>query len=467
MYFLEELKKQPIFLIAILILVLIVAFFAEIQALHQPHVKTLYKRELFFLEIAFVVLVLLSRNITFPYVKRFPGVLVVLAVFWGVWSLFSALDAINPLVALYTYTEHLTLVLFAFSVYALAQKYKNTREILLWIILLGFAVYCLFFGWSYFLVENYNHEIKFASTFDDVGFRNIRHLGYYFAIGLVVATGMGAGLGYYYGKAALWVGVILSVVAWGLLFWAGGRGPLVAFFVSAGVIVFLNGGMRKNRQFITFVIITCFVGACVSLLIPGGYGIDYLLGKFLWMPEDVSALVDVEKTPSKRIEMWLTCLGDIKNNPFLGIGQNNFRYGCGQDFPMTLHPHGVHVQAPLEWGVPGAIAFFLFGGTLLRQTFLGIKKNQTGESFRLVPLWGVLFLLVASGYDGILYQRYTLMFFVLFVAMMMPDKKDFISEAACKTNSRVVYYGLLFFVLILLIILAIADFQFIVEYHEL
>lgn len=463
----EELKKQPLFFLSITVLVLIVAFFAEMQGLHQPHVKTIYKRELFFLELAFVVLVILNREITFPSVKNFPGLLVALAAYWGVWSLFSAVDAIRPLLALYTYAEHLTLVLFSFSVYALIRKFKYSREILLWVILLGFCFYCLFFGGSYFLFENYNPEINFAATFDEVGFRNIRHLGYYFAIGLVVATGMGVGLGHYYGKAALWIGAVLSVVAWALIFWAGGRGPLVAFFVSLGLIIFLNGGFRQSKQLLLFVAITCFIGAFGSLLIPGGYGIDYLIGKLLWVPEDFSTLIEVEKTPSKRIEMWLTCLNEIKNNPFFGIGQNNFRYGCGKGFPLTLHPHGVHIQAPLEWGIPGAVAFFLLGGAMLWRTFMNVNAAQEGESYALIPLWGVLMLLVASGYDGILYQRYSLMFFALFLAMMMPVKDDLKSDGVRKEDGRLVYYGLLFFVLLLLMILAVADFQFVVEYYEL
>lgn len=459
-------RMRPIFILYAAVLILIVALFAEIQGLHKPYVvSSIYKREVFFLELMFVILVMLDRKVVFPDITKLYRPTVLLCGLWLSWSFFSALSGVNQPLALYTFAEHIVLVLFSISVYSVIQSFKQIDEKIIWLILAGFFVYCVFLFWTHFLGGDVRRE-SFAVSLIEVGFRNIRHLGYYLAIVLVVATGVGAGLSIYTGRLSLWISGIVASLAWGLIFWLGGRGPIVSFFVTLPFVVYLFYDVTQIRKILLFVSVTCLFGALLSWFMPYGYGLDYILSRFLGSTEVLTS-EGIDVTQSGRLKIWAACSNDVIQNPLFGLGQNGYRSGCGSDFPGSSQPHGFHIQALLDWGVPGALFFALFVVVLLRRAFRESKTSLSAMQRLMIPYWGVLMLLVFSLFDGVLFQRFSLMFFALFLAMTMPVSVNKDQESFTQNDNRVFYLSMLFAVVSIMLFLRLTGYPLTVEYIKI
>jgi O-antigen ligase len=453
--------RQPLLVLGLAVLILIVAFFPEIQGLYKPYVgSSLQKRELFVLELAFVILILLNRRISFPDVKQISsGVMIAVGV-WLLWSLLAAVNAEFRLLALLTYAEHLALLLFGVSLYALLDRYKWAKEWLLWVILAGFVVYCLFLVAFYFPGIDKLSLHSFITSFIEAGFRHIRHVGYYLAVVLVITTGIGVARANLRSVRILCGG--LSIIAWGLLFWLGGRGPLVALLLTFPLFVYLAGSWANRYQLTLFFVITLVFGAAFSLLIPGGFGIDFLLVRLFPGMGELGGYEYLDRFSSARISIWLACTVDIVNHPFFGLGQNNYGLGCGREFGGTSQPHGFHIQALLDWGVVGAVSFALFVFMLMKSAYSNVKTQAVQGQIAGTALWGASMLLLFSGYDGILFQRFSLMFFAVFVVLALPESKP-VSESE-KKDGRSVFVVLLLMVVAILLWLSTKGYAISPEY---
>lgn len=75
-------------------------------------------------------------------------------------------------------------------------------------------------------------------------------------------------------------------------------------------------------------------------------------------------------------------------NPFLGIGPNNFRFLCSDPLYLasfnscSTHPHSITFQILAELGIFGFIAVFsVFGYFFYKSFILALSKNYSHESF--------------------------------------------------------------------------------------
>lgn len=457
--------KSPVTFLSFLVLTLLVATFAEIQGFVQPFLSNSGKRELFFLELAFVVLTVLNRQVRFPRLVPLYSAQLILLGFWLVWSLFSAINGVFPVHALFKYAEHITLVLFAYALSALILSYDGAKKWVLQVALIGFFIYLIYLFFFYFMQEGYESEVPFALTFYEVGFSNIRYLAYYLLVGAILGSAAiadeGNGFGNFF-SGIVWVCV---VGAWALLFWAGGRGPVLAFAVSLAVLVYAQGGVRNSYRLLKVVSISMLIGAVLSFIIPGSYGLLYLLDRLIWWDTGKDAVIFAEQLrmiSNSRITMWLACVDDITANPWFGIGQNSFTYSCGKEF-YSKQPHGIHVQALLDWGWPGALAFFLFIAGVLRRGFRQVKAVG-GQSFiQTGAFWALQALVISSFYDGIFVLHFSLMFIVLFMVLILISMDGWQSGSDNDNGARRLVGFMLIFVVGILIYAAFNNYPLVIE----
>lgn len=457
--------KRPILLLSLSLLVLMVAFFPELNGLHKPYVtSSLMKRELFVVELVFIMTVLLDRDVRFPSPAGLPGWVLVTMMLWLVWTFLAALQAQSHLLALMTYAEHVTLLLFAVALHAMCDRYAWLKPVLLWLIVLGFAAFFVFMLIHYFPSAETFSGRYFITSMTGIGFRNIRHFGYYGGIALLVSIGLASYLSGAGKSLAYAACIIVASLAWMLLFWVGGRGPLVALLVPFPLFLLVVANDANAIKPVMFVLITLVVGALLSYLLPGGYDFHSLLGRFSVTGVEGGAAEAINNLSSNRLTIWRACVEDVMSNPLFGLGQNNYIYGCGDRVaPGSSQPHGSHIQLLLDWGIVGAIFFVAFISWYFRKAYSNLKQAGAAGYVAAISAWGVLMLLVFSAYDGTLFQRYSLMYFVLFLVLAVHPVKSR-EPAAEQEDNRNIYGALLLFVIMIVAWLATKGYPITPEY---
>jgi hypothetical protein len=461
----DKSQAGVLFVPAVFFLILILAFFPEIQGLFNVHVSSsIYKREVFLIELLFVIFVIFNKHIKYPEITTAPRVVVVAFSLWVVSSAVSALLSVIGSLSILTYAEHLTHLLFALSVYSFVRKHMFLYKYALIVPVLGFAAYCIFFLFSYLLDSDLSSpgsgRYIFPTSLTEVGFRHIRHFGYYLSIIVVAALGVVHQCQYNFRRPLVLLGLLALTLSWMFMAWIGGRGPFFAIALSLLVVAFLFR-INEYKALLFTAGVTFIIGTGLSFYLPDtGFGIGYMLQRWfsLRLGFDVEGL---NAFSSSRLMIWKECLSDIAENPYFGVGQNGFLSTCRLRIsPAITQPHGFHIQSLLDWGVFGSL-FFLTA--LISLLYYAYKKNNSQyaelSTTRLFVFWSVIMLLVYSSIDGIMFQRYTLAFFAFYMGLLQIDipKPEYADEMVQTSLGSFPYRILLY------IILGIIGYHLIIE----
>ncbi|MGB5096943.1 MAG: O-antigen ligase family protein [Porticoccaceae bacterium] len=334
--------------------------------------------------------------------RRDPRVAVPRVVVWagGLWLLlgaFSVTASAHQAPALLRQLEWTVYAALAAVLVIAFYDRARTAEVFLWTLLAGVVVAIAAIAWRWCVLDD---PRSYDWIWGAVPFIHIRHLGYYLAAGTAAALYpcLAPGSGLRQGAGFALLTLVLAA-----LFWAGGRGSVLAILVAMPLVLCLAPATPEKRRLLIalpFILVGAYGLAAVFQVDNPAMGLSLFHGR---------APGDIDDLSSGRVALWLSVLPRLLDSPWLGVGPDN--YGFLADKPaMPTQPHSFVLQALLDWGLPG--------GGLLLLTVLGLCLWLVGFFWRgraaalpVAPLvvFGVLVAILAYGLiDGSLYHYPTM-----------------------------------------------------------
>lgn len=415
--------RDPMYLVSTAVLLILFLAIPEIRAFNHQG-ALVGSREVIFFELLFIVSVVVDKRSPLPGWRDIPRPIGLLCAVWLGWGLISTMLAEPRLFnTLFSYFGWYVHGLFGLTLWAYLQQYRSWGEWLPGIIVAGFLAYGTYLGYYYIFTEDVPELLWKLTAY---GFNHIRHLGYYIVFVIPLAAGLVVMSKYRPHSPLFWFGLVSLSIVWAFVFWAGGRGPLMAIGVSSLLMYPLFRRTTRLKYFIAVMLISVCLGAILSLAMPKGYGLSRIFAT-------VEGSESINQFSSGRLTIWKKCIGDITENPWFGVGPDNYKYNCGLQSPFTGQPHGFHVQSTLDWGLPGAVLFFSLMGLILKNGFSRIKHAAEPLSVNLLGLWGAVTLLALSFVDGTLYYAYPMMFIAAGLALAFQPASA--KESVVQTNA--------------------------------
>jgi len=224
----------------------------------------------------------------------------------------------------------------------------------------------------------------------------------------------------------------------------GGRGVWVAAIITLILMFFINpqGWNRLERFFINFLFFVLFV---VSFAIPQTAVLDRAKNAVSGITEYITnENSDLRRGPSvqKRLEMWKSSIYIIQENPFLGIGENNFKLANKKLIDNGLiksgiagynHPHGQFFSTLVENGIIGFIALLMLLFYPLLECFRLIKNQFEIFTDEIRDLTSLL-LIITLHYlfyalsNGIFDHQNTTLFYSAMVAILLGILRNKVSK---------------------------------------
>lgn len=346
-------------------------------------------------ELLFVAAVLLeNRALRVPRPVSRLGVPLSL---WLSWMLLASLFSNHTAVALLRTGEWLTHALFALALVSYLNRHESKVKEVTDALLIGFLVYTLLYGIFYFFYQSM-----------PLGFDHIRHYGHYVLIALLLSLSIS--------KSELTspssiFRIAVLVVAWTVLFWSGGRGPLLALAVVVSLLLILRF-FSGRRELLTLLAASAAAGFLISVPLSGeDQGIYRIL-------HTVTDSPDIDTFSSSRISIWHATLPDILSNPIFGLGPEGFVYGAGEYFFPILHPHNAILQFLVEWGLPGTIFFLWLLYRIFAPAFISVRAGR-GNRYLFPALLAGSVALFYSLFTGNLYIPFSVFLFVVVVSILI------------------------------------------------
>ena len=303
-------------------------------------------------------------------------------IFWLVWGVFSVTNSNHVFYASIRQMEWMVHILFGYVVFRfLKENFESIRYIHL-IPIVGFFLIAVSLVVFWFLTPNPQDYNWLRPPF----FTHIRQITYFAVAALLLLPVK---------KDRFWMWLPVLTVIWGVLFWSGGR----AGILSACFGICLVAGLRRQWSLIFYHAIAAFLGFQLSLLFSVNIkwlGLNSALKR-------TANSVDINKLLSNRPVIWEWSMNALKNNLMFGVGPEGFRFLMKSQEWKISQPHGTWLQIFLEWGIPGALAFFILQVKGLQKIWQNrsqlLQNDYAAACFAMVFSF-VLFSLV----DGLYYH---------------------------------------------------------------
>jgi O-antigen ligase len=228
---------------------------------------------------------------------------------------------------------------------------------------------------------------------------------------------------------------ILGITASFLL---GGRGVWIAAIMSLVFIGLVNpmswsGGARVF-------IIGLFVSVFIATYLVPQTGVKDRLTQATSNVAQWSENGKSSTSAGARLEMWKASYHVIKENPFFGVGEDNYsKYQqilinqgkVSKAVEGFLHPHGEYVTSLVEQGFIGLLAFISVLLAPLTYLLCRIKSNKNSYRLKVLTTSGLLIILhyaVYSVTSGVFDHQSTALFYSVFMATIL---------GLIKSNSRI------------------------------
>lgn len=342
-----------------------------------------------------------ARRLVLP--TRVHPAAAILFVGWAVAATAATVAAPHPVPAALRSAEWASHVLFGAVLWNQLHNNAQCVAALHRAVAIGFAIVTgLIVARALFMADaasshNWMHHVPFLG--------HARHFGIYAFTGLTFATH--PLLDPTASRRSVRWAVGGMTLAWGVLFWTGGRASVGAALI-VGCVLWGIARERRGRVAKGFGLAAA-IGALLCLCFPvehGGGGIFRILG--FGPTGDASAFT------SGRTELWATALAVWRARPWLGIGPD------ASVFLLStfghVQPHNLVVQALVEWGIVGCATFLALWGRLLYIAWIGVRRERD-HAVRAGRAVSAAYLFGATAHamlDGLFYDPRTL--FLLTVA---------------------------------------------------
>jgi O-antigen ligase len=319
-------------------------------------------------------------------------------------SLFIAIDITAAVMGLLMWLVHL---LFGITVFQIARNMNNPD------------FKSIFVGISIGLLAYLSILILYISMIEDPdqynwtglipGIPNIRSLGFFSVAGFAA----GAAISFRSSRTFHFpLGLFFASTAIGLAVWSATRGALFAILATV-LFLFVQRSEYRNIRFVGWV--------------TGVVAISVLLSTVSYKPNDQFGLnrlfASVEKSDgsvdglsSGRVQVWKETVTEIAKRPLFGFGERQFRKVGPERARGLNQPHNIFLQIAFQWGIVGALLFFLLLARLALQVW---RKTNRGKNMGIGEQILVISILVYSLYDAALFYPYPIMMFTLAVALAL------------------------------------------------
>jgi O-antigen ligase len=373
-------------------------------------------------ELVFALSVFVDRRNALPRLREIPGVLRVCLAGWLLWSVAATATAVQPAVALVRQAEWVAHLLFAVAVWSWVGRDPRRGRYLFAAVAAGFVLYVALFALAVALYVDDVDQYPWPSGV--LGFSHIRHFGYYAMVAVVASCGPMLGDRHRVTGRVL-LAFVAMTVAWASVFWAGGRGPIVAFAASLAVIMAVLG-LKKLRFLLLALSISGVVGAVLSLpLSVPGLGLQ----RFYTTAAEASNIAEYS---TGRFGLWSESLPVLADHPWLGVGPDGWSFATVRESAWLVQPHNLVIQAAADWGIPGVLLFLcVLVGTALVVVGRVRSRQESSPPSAIVGFWLATALALFALFDGTLYHSYPTMFFMLGLSVAFSEQK-----AAAKTAQQ-------------------------------
>ncbi len=220
-------------------------------------------------------------------------------------------------------------------------------------------------------------------------------------------------------------GFILGIVASIAL---GGRGVWISTTISIIILLFINPiNWGKGAKFVVFL---SFIGILVTAyLIPQ----TDVKNRIYKASSETISWIENGKSDSSvgaRLEMWKASFEIIKENPLIGVGEDN--YAKSQQVLIDqgkidkfvgrfYHPHSEYITSLVEQGAIGLLAFILLLFLPLKHLLNVLQKNTISSCQKSLVATGLVVIfhyLFYSFTANVLAHQSTVLFYAIFLVVI-------------------------------------------------
>jgi O-antigen ligase len=354
----------------------------------------------------FVIIVAMRRGFepmnairSFPLTARAALVVLILIAFADALLVApdGAMSALRSCMAL----VHL---LFALGVAHLVSVAEEWRTNSLWIaIVAGIGAYI---GLVAIFIAMIPHPDRFDWLHLGLGVMNIRHVGFFSAVGAAAALGLASSAG---GLRAYLAALVAASVMFGVSFWSGSRGPIAGVLAAFIAGLILIPALRSRRALLALVA-SVPAGALLSLVhsVPNHH---YGLARLTVAVSQST----VTAASSGRLELWAGTWRAILRRPFFGYGEGQLTLVVPEALRAFHHPHNVFLQILFQWGFIGAACMLALGILVAMHC---IRQVRSAGRILVCPTLVAATLLIMSLHDGTLFFGYPLMIVALCLGVL-------------------------------------------------
>lgn len=202
------------------------------------------------------------------------------------------------------------------------------------------------------------------------------------------------------------VGIVTSTI---IVIVAAGRTSIVVMGIIYG-LYFINDALKLNMKSVLFMILLLIFASCIFF----SGNLDPVISRFLES--------DIDKQVQNRVEHLMYAIPYIKQNPFIGIGLNNYMDHTLRDHPILFeynfylsNPiHNAFMSYIVEVGIVGSFIFILF---MLNNFRMYTKVKNKLNYNQLNVLKGNLLIIIAwsiygmQGWGGLQTRSLMILFF--------------------------------------------------------
>lgn len=382
---------------------------------------------------AFTAIIFISLSVIWHWRDKVmhasPLVIGLIALFWGFHALSTALSAIP-----WQGSAHLLeMLLYAVTGLLLYHQLHNAPQFralfsISLMLMLSLMTLRFLYGWVS-IYDPVNHPWSIQLPFA----QNIRHIGYLAAMLLPVGYSFlvmttPKTFGY-------WMTLVFLVLAWGLVFWMGGRATFLALVAATAVFCL----------FYPRTLLAILAAAISGLLLSQLFMVtdpNLNLFRLFDLGDDQK---DLNKLSSQRLTLYQQALQLWwQQSPVIGLGSDAFRYLkpsiLGDHFAQ---PHSVVIQTLLSSGLSGGLTLVILL-MLLGRAWLQNRSSQ----------WPGLIVAsmaaIATGLiDGVFYHSLSFFTFSIVLALSLPPTRATLSTSVSLPATVIAALtGSLFFILL-------------------